>query len=274
MDDSKKRKVRGGKKIDSWTVTIDGRDLDVEVYLTKVKENSWRDDGPKAGQSMFTAINDEFGIREESLDLNALQSHVEAMLKERATVTWERKLLVSVRGSRFAKDPRGWYDPEAARKDGSIHRGEWTLERALFAGSSGHTLQSSRDLKLDVKGIEVATIGGKKKWRDMTAPGYNREREIHDGWPEVGSILPYSHTASSPPERIVSMVPDTKENRDGLTQIFAAMEALVEKLDALLHPDTIQRTLLRTLGAKVGLLPAVQNLEPPAQTSIISYDDV
>lgn len=250
-----KRKVQGGKRIDTWSIEIEDKPFEVEVYMTKVTTRPYSDTMPPLGATLFVAISDEFNIRHENLDINALQKAVEKTLRERVVVVWERKLLVTVEGDRIRKDERGWYNPEKVSEPRNGHPhptvGCWGPERSVFGhGSNSHRLDTTKRVEVKIEAVEIATVAGEKKWRYTGLPAPYKSNDIKDGWPKTGDLI-LERYGSKDLAGVAGLVTDNEGNRAALLAIVQAMEGLVAKLDALLTQENIQGSLVRILSSSL-----------------------
>jgi hypothetical protein len=251
-----KRPVTGGKKIDTETVTVEGKVFEIDIFMTKVREEGYRRNPMPIGSTLFVVINNEFDIRHEGPDLNAITALAKKEIRERAVVTWSRMMLVTVDGTRRPDGVGGFYDPEAIHypfgPEGSPSYGTKVSERSLF----GHPMANMdvfKRISLKVEMIETTTILGEKKWRYYALPQRGRS-PINDGWPEVGEIFQKGQYGSPPSlQSVVGMVPDTTENRASLLAIVEAMETLLSKLDSMLGAN-LQETLTRVFASGAGPL--------------------
>jgi len=254
-----KRPVTGGKKIDVETVMVEGKVFEIDVYMTKTREEGFKQRSMPIGSTLFVVINNDFDIRHEGTDLNAITALAMKEIQERAVVTWSRMLLVTVDGTRRPDGKGGWYDPEASHypfgPNGGVSYGTKVSERSLFGYPTAH-LDVYKRVGLKVEAVETTTILGEKKWRYYTLPQRGRNL-IQDGWPEVGEIFAKGRYGSpdSSLQSVVGMVPDTTENRAALLAIVEAMETLLSKLDSLLGAD-LQKTLARVFASGTGSLLA------------------
>jgi len=261
------RKVQGGKRIDTWSWTVEGRAVPVEVYMAKAGRSYGEPDRPPEGSTIFHAVCEELDIRDTDVDINALKARAEQTVKTRVTVDWQPMLLVTLTGDRPPPEKTKWsVEDEQPYKPVTPEPyvfGQFppppptTTTRPLFVRGP----YADVEMKIEIHAIDIAEILGEKKHR-IRMRKTNEKADIRDGWPDTGDFTKptkekrehvYSNYHHA---RTIAMIPDTPENRTGLIQIRAALETLVDKLDQLLHPDRIEDTLSRALASTaVAMLP-------------------
>lgn len=249
------RKVTGGKKIDTWKWTIDGREIAVDVYMAKVKsryaregvsvdlkEGEFESDPYDVGTTVFHALNEEADAHLVARDIGLLEKEAKKLIETRIRVEWRPMLLVEVTGDRAeSKDER-----RAAQ---------------LFASSQER--RGGMSVHISIEALDIAEINGKKYHREQVPnDGYvRRPTQVRDGWPTTGDMTKRgkdgyydygTHRGGVP--RTVTMIDDTPENRAALVAVRQSFERATSTLDALLHPDRAQDTLTRALTSAPALL--------------------
>lgn len=239
------RKVSGGKRIDTWSWTIDGHEIKAEVYMTQVKESYDPDNYPR-GATVFHGLCEAVDAHLRNTDINLLKEALGKTIKDRIHVEWMPMLVVTLTGDRPPNETKWNHDADvgivpriAADVFAPGYRRPADVSTRPFFNQ---TAEAAAKMKMHVKAIDIATVLGEKKHR-VRQKDTSYRYSIDNGWPETGDFT--ATTASHGRERgTVAMIPDTLENRAALMKVRVAMEDLVTKLDNLLHPDRIERTLM------------------------------
>ncbi len=210
------RRVRGGKRIDRWTIRHEGISRTVDLYLVGTE---------------FRAINDDLEIDETGPEIQGLKDRVFGLIKARTTVQWVRWLYLTIQGI-------GTQDPEEPG---------W---RERY----GDAESLEFDIKIHARVIERATIDGNPRWR--TLGGYSgRELNRGDpevGPIPYDPDRPYWEHAR-PGARC--LVLDTPENRQAIERFRDRFRDLGAQLAGLFEPSRVAQTFATLARGGLALTP-------------------
>lgn len=214
-------RVSGGKKIDEWDVHTDTDPVPVRVYLVRHRDAYSRDTSFAAialigGEFQHYASNRYSDPPESIADF---EDRVREDVRSRASVTWEPYLMLRVRGSSFVKDP----------------------SRSLFFGSKQWVEDVRLTLDIEITSVQLGkTADGEKRHRG----GFHlRHSVVRDGWPDTGI---------DDDGDVVSIVPDTEENRAALTKLQQSMSSLRGWLGFHLSPENVEHSLAKASSLLLG----------------------
>lgn len=204
-----------GKKIDTWTLSAEGRTTSVIVYLFHAY-----------GGQRFRAVCAEYDCSEEHSDINALKKLIAEKVTPLMNVVWTRKIHVTVHAPRVQADAR--------QKDrGATGEPGWEINAALKFEAEVYELQiGSKHIRL----LGDAHISQ----YELRVGDDAHARQYHGGKPE-GTTQ--------------ALIDDTPENRAALLRINDGMEELGRRLRALLAPTRIEATLHHVLSVEGSRAP-------------------
>lgn len=229
-----------GKKIDTWTFTIDGQRVKVDVRM---------DPGARTDFLVRHDLATGERISLRNPDINALRKEVEDALRAKIRVHWERFLYIETCGG---LEPSLEGAAQKARLTEESQAGETWARHDWLADAQLHAL-----LRLDYRTIEIGTrADGSQCYRELASShGHN----VHEG-------LPHLETPDSEERGFRSddyptqsaYLPDTPANRAALELIRAGLDLVRQRLQELLSHETIAATLQQVLTS-----PAVVGLPAP-----------
>lgn len=193
-------KKQDGKVIDTWDVLVEGITYKVPVrYRKEFPETPFLVD--------YDLPNGE-NIRLTNSKIDQLQNSVSTALREKLSLKWERKILVSVEFS-----------------DNDINFNGRNCPRG--------------DLRMQFEAIWEGTRSDGK--RVYTEGNFQNEFRRNREYRERDWFIPKDEAGKT-----VSVIPDTPENRDSLNSILAHMKALYQRLSVVMNQDNVLKTLKST----------------------------
>jgi hypothetical protein len=212
------RRFKNGKRIERFDIRTTGAGL-VKCEVYMVYQ---------AWGIVFYGICDEHDVEVETKVMGDVRELLRAALEEKVKVVWRPVLHVQVE----LPIPIG--DGDALTERSDTHGGA----------------QSISTLSIRIDQLEVAVVDGKQVSRSggrvrQWAPEDSVESPTSLGWRPAGGW-------------ISSVIDDTPENREALTGILRAFEALGDQLRELLRPERIRKTLSLVGGVPLLGAPSEQ----------------
>lgn len=214
MTKPKKRKIRGAKRIDGEKMYLDGKTVDLDIYMTR-----------EHGRTEFIFVCEEFDEQRQDRDIDVARKSMKAALDELLATTWERYLEV-----RFEFGSTATCTDKVS--DGKMEISLY-IEEVDF-GTCGNGDKVHRDAR------NVDDEGAVTRWGDIVS-----------GWPEsqrgrTGCHWMSRYTDSQSRRVYLKATPET---RAALNKIVFALTQAGELLLRLTDPDNVAEAFARIAAA-------------------------
>lgn len=143
-----KQRIKGGKKIETVDVYVNGSYVKLDMYLVR---------GELGPGVEFVAVCDSLNVEMRGADLYALTKEASKLVVERSAINWKRFIYVTVSGG------------------------------GLNLSGLEERVNASCSLSIRASLIELGTYSGKNVRRAVKSQRFHGETAVFDGWPQVDS---------------------------------------------------------------------------------------